>query len=62
MNPTSTMPDRPYLHLSDVELALKLSQLEAVLEQDTGEESQESILWIRNHIIEEILFRYQNPS
>ncbi len=57
----SDAADRPYIHLTDLQLAMKLSQLENVLEQDTETESQESILWIRNNLIEEILYRYKNP-
>lgn len=62
MNLTSTIPDRPYLHLSDSELAQKLAAAELLLEIDRSNDQIEDTCFERNHLIEEILFRYQNSE
>lgn len=50
--------ENPYAALTDSEIANKLFQMESILEQDTESEGLENICWIRNHLIEEIIFRY----
>lgn len=69
MNSKSAMPNRPYAHYTDLNLAKTLVSSENLLdsayaatnEVEMNEEERQGICLIRNQLIEEILFRYQHP-
>lgn len=60
--PKSDHPDRPYLNLTDVQLAHLLLKMESALEKSQDDDGLEPILLIRHNLIEEIIYRYQNQE